>query len=233
MSGKRIFVVSRIPLLLHSIANILGHSGGAFVLTGAVTAYSSNDDLALANSDAAIIHLCPKTSFQLANEFFHFLHREFGLKVIVMGDDTDPLVNELVLQDFVSGFIDHHVSPELFRRRVTEILELEDREVGMAVQDRRSPRLNVTIPVRLDGAEGTSRNISATGLYLQIDRKREYFVGEEVDFEIELELPSGESLMSSRGEVVRTEDLGDRLGVAIKILSTSVDTGGTRSWFPV
>lgn len=224
MEQKRIFIVSRLPLVLHSITSLLTSSGGYFVVAGTVSDHSGIDDLALANSDAAIIHVCPNTDLQGAIEFLQRLHRDFGLSLILLGDQSDLTTSELAMQDFVSGFVDHHVQPEIFRRRITEILELDARIFGIPVQDRRSPRLAVNIPVRIDGQHGESSNISATGLYLHIDRHRQYFVGEEVDCEIDLELPSGESILASRGQIVRIEDDGERLGIAIRILATSTLT---------
>ena len=231
MESKRIFVASRIPLVLHSITNLLGNADSPFTVSGAVMAYSGTDDLILANSDAAIIHICPQTELQVAIDFLQMLHRDFGLKVIVLGDRSDRVASELAAQEFISGFVDHFVLPDAFKRQVTEILDQAPIALTEPIHERKAPRLEVNIPVRLDGQVGQSSNISATGLYLQIDGHKTYHVGEEVEFEIDLELPTGESVLISRGQIVRTEELGKRLGIAIKINSTSMLPGhaGKRS----
>jgi len=222
MDRKRIFVLSRLPLMLHSITTVLSDAATGFRVTGTVTEFSSDENLALADSEAAVIHLCPQTELNVAVDFVKMLHHEFGLKVIVLGDLTDRIASELAMQDFVCGFIDHFASADQLLNRVTELLEMDASSLRRQSQGSRSPRLDVSIPVRVDGQLGYSKNISATGLYLQIDTGKEYFVGEEIGIEIDLELPSGESVLMSRGEIVRTESFGGRLGIAIKILETSV-----------
>jgi hypothetical protein len=79
----------------------------------------------------------------------------------------------------------------------------------------RAPRLKTAFPVRLGGATGITRDISATGVYLEMPIGQQ--LGDQVDLEIELDTPAGKRKLKLAGKVVRVEQNNDRIGLAIQV----------------
>lgn len=73
------------------------------------------------------------------------------------------------------------------------------------------------LPTILNGVEGVTRDISASGIYLMQDR--ECATGAHIDFCINLDTPGGQLKLCCEGEVVRVEKVDARYGLGIKILS--------------
>ena len=82
----------------------------------------------------------------------------------------------------------------------------------------RPERINARMPVHVNGVEGLTKNISATGVFFEIPKDHQ--VGDSIKFEIQLTTPSGDLRLNCDGQIVRVEDLdGGQSGVAVKILS--------------
>jgi hypothetical protein len=82
--------------------------------------------------------------------------------------------------------------------------------------------MSATRPVRLDRGTGVTRNISASGIFFETDV--DFAPGSAITFSIELSGPQGEKLMlKSRGENVRLEIRGDKMGVAAKIMFSKLE----------
>ncbi len=82
---------------------------------------------------------------------------------------------------------------------------------------RKSDRVKSELPVVIQGVQGVTRNISATGVFLEVSSPLE--PGSTVEFFVTLDHPKKELVFSCQGEVVRTEELENKYGVATKILS--------------
>jgi PilZ domain len=95
----------------------------------------------------------------------------------------------------------------------------------MTIEKRIEAREPVKLPVTLaDGSTGTTRDVSATGLFFEIDNKLE--LGGVVDFSIELSANGRSMLLTGQGEVVRIEARGKRTGVAARVLDSRLQAVG-------
>src|SRR5258705_13896317 len=92
-----------------------------------------------------------------------------------------------------------------------------------AMEKRREERMSVTRPVRLDRGAGLTRNISMSGVFFETDV--DYAPGSVISLAIELDGPQGKKLMlRSRGEIVRIELRGGKVGVAVKIVASKLES---------
>jgi len=83
------------------------------------------------------------------------------------------------------------------------------------MEKRRESRMSTRRPVKLGHARGVTRNVSASGVFFETDVP--HVVGNEISFSIELIGPQGEKLvLNCRGEIVRVEVAGDKVGLAIR-----------------
>ena len=76
---------------------------------------------------------------------------------------------------------------------------------------------------RLDlgnNASGTTRDVSASGIFFETDAA--YAPGAAIRFAIEIETVGGRMLLSCLGEIVRVEQLKARCGVAVRILDSAL-----------
>ena len=77
------------------------------------------------------------------------------------------------------------------------------------------------MPVHLADGHGTTRDVSATGVFFEIDGST--VIGNEISFEIEMHTALGPMLMKCRGQIIRTEQNGARTGVAVKMLDSRLE----------
>lgn len=80
---------------------------------------------------------------------------------------------------------------------------------------RSADRFDTELPVEIDGISGLTRNISATGVYLETDSHPS--PGSRVHFTVEVVVRGQNLKMVCDGEVVRVDTKGDTTGVAIKL----------------
>ena len=80
---------------------------------------------------------------------------------------------------------------------------------------RHEERVNVTLPVRLDAVRGLTRDVSAGGICFAVDAN--YSTGSEISFVIEMEAFGAGMLVKCKGYIVRTQALGQKIGVAVKL----------------
>ena len=79
----------------------------------------------------------------------------------------------------------------------------------------RAERHPVSIPISVGKKTGVAKDISATGIYFEIDAKQK--VGSNITFLLELMTPGGPIKVNCKGKVVRLENKDDRIGVAATI----------------
>ena len=88
-------------------------------------------------------------------------------------------------------------------------------------ENRKDQRVRAALRVDLEGAgSGVTRDVSASGVFFETDAS--YARGSSIRFHLDIETPGGPMLLTCRGEVVRLERCGERLGVAVRILESSV-----------
>ncbi|MEI7537994.1 MAG: PilZ domain-containing protein [Comamonadaceae bacterium] len=80
----------------------------------------------------------------------------------------------------------------------------------------RSKRIGASMPTCLNGVSGTTRDISASGLFILQDSACQ--TGSRIDFWVDLETPGGKLKLCCQGEVVRVEKVDHRFGIGVKIL---------------
>jgi hypothetical protein len=76
-------------------------------------------------------------------------------------------------------------------------------------------RFDTELPVEIDGIESLTRNISATGMY--IETYTHQTPGSRVHFTVEVVVRGQNLKLVCEGEVVRVEQKGAKTGVAIKL----------------
>lgn len=80
------------------------------------------------------------------------------------------------------------------------------------------------MPLRIGaGVGGTTRNVSPSGVYFESEA--EQTVGSVIDFRIDFDTPGGPICLKCRGEIIRTERHGSRVGAALKILESKFEAG--------
>ena len=84
----------------------------------------------------------------------------------------------------------------------------------------RASRIASCLPVSINGKPGVTRDISATGVFFEIDEHHPE--GSQIQFEIQLDTPGGSLMLSCKGKVVRVVTEGGRSGIAAKILSQTL-----------
>jgi hypothetical protein len=82
-------------------------------------------------------------------------------------------------------------------------------------------RVNVALPVKLDKANGLTRDISANGISFEVDAN--YTIGSEISFTIEVGTLVEKILLKCKGNIVRTEVHGQKMGVAVKITESIME----------
>jgi hypothetical protein len=92
----------------------------------------------------------------------------------------------------------------------------------MSKERRCQPRQTVTVPVTIgDGGRGTTRDVSATGVFLETDWGQA--IAPLLDLEFALDVPPAAALrFVVQGSVVRREPRGPRQGVAVRLLTMRV-----------
>lgn len=87
---------------------------------------------------------------------------------------------------------------------------------------RTEAREQVELPVSLrDIGAARTRDVSATGLYLETDGT--LVKGSVIDFSIELSIDNRSMLLTGQGEVVRVEVREGRTGVGIRMLDSRLE----------
>jgi len=88
-------------------------------------------------------------------------------------------------------------------------------------EKRKDERIFAALPVDLGTATGTTRDVSASGVFFEIDAN--YRLGSKIEFAVEMDTPGGKMLLKCEGEIVRIEPRGARVGVAVKIAESSLE----------
>ncbi|MEJ6022527.1 PilZ domain-containing protein [Ramlibacter sp. PS4R-6] len=84
----------------------------------------------------------------------------------------------------------------------------------MFTENRHDPRQSVELPIRLgDGSEGVARNVSPSGLYLEIRGQPP----EEPMIFLEMDVPGEGFTFRSHGKVVRMDHRDGVTGIAVRL----------------
>jgi Tfp pilus assembly protein PilZ len=86
---------------------------------------------------------------------------------------------------------------------------------------RREERVSTALSIDLGTATGVTRDVSASGVFFETDAT--YALGNEISFAVELDTPGGRVVLKCKGEIVRIEPRDARVGVAVKIVKSTLD----------
>lgn len=98
--------------------------------------------------------------------------------------------------------------------RVPSLVVISTPSAATADQ-RRSPRMDVGLPYTLDGHEGHTRDVSATGL--SFESETEYPVGSIVQLIVRYGLDGHNFPFPCEAEVLRVERSGERFNIAARL----------------
>lgn len=87
-------------------------------------------------------------------------------------------------------------------------------------EKRKDERIPTALPVKLGDATGVTRDVSASGVFFEIEAN--YRLGTEIAFSVELDTPGGKMVLKCEGEIVRIEPRGQRVGVAVRIVESTL-----------
>lgn len=85
-------------------------------------------------------------------------------------------------------------------------------------RERGSDRFDTELPVDIDGVQGITRNISATGIYFETGAAHE--PGSRVHFTIEMMVQGEKKKLVCDGEVVRVDHKGSTIGIAARLVES-------------
>ena len=88
-------------------------------------------------------------------------------------------------------------------------------------ENRTEERVERALPVDLGTAKGVTRNVSASGVFFETDAP--LAVGREIAFTVDLEATGVKMVLRCRGEIVRVAEANGRIGVAAKILDSTME----------
>ena len=92
----------------------------------------------------------------------------------------------------------------------------------MGHANRTEERVSMSVPVRLrGGGSGTTRDISASGIYFETDSAPALEL--PLDLTVEFSGGSGGMALCCKAEVLRFERLGSRVGVAVRLLESKLE----------
>jgi hypothetical protein len=80
---------------------------------------------------------------------------------------------------------------------------------------RSADRYGLVLPITLEGEEGSTHDVSATGVLLELRAAPP--VGSNVSLTLAYETGGVEHQLACRGEVVRVEPLGDTFNIAVRL----------------
>jgi hypothetical protein len=90
-------------------------------------------------------------------------------------------------------------------------------------ENRRALRHKAGVPVEFESGKGVTRDFSASGIYFEADRS--FSPGQSIEFTLILEHVdyAGPVRVKCRGEIVRVEQNGGKIGVATTINSSTIE----------
>jgi Tfp pilus assembly protein PilZ len=83
----------------------------------------------------------------------------------------------------------------------------------------RNPRVDATLPVRVEGKPGFTRDVSASGMFLETDAA--YRIGRTIDLSLNLDTPWGKVVVNCHGKIVRLEKHDHRIGIAVTFVDAA------------
>ncbi len=96
---------------------------------------------------------------------------------------------------------------------------------------RKEERVAVSLPVSLANSAQVTRDISPSGVYFEANTP--FVLGEKVGFVIKFNNPGDNLMLKCNGEIVRVENRNSKVGVAVKILESIMESTSYINDFPI
>lgn len=219
---KNVFLISTSALITLGLRSLLESCAGNFRGNGSATTYPPEDLLSLSNADMIIFDCADTEDPQRIGEITAEIWHTFGKPLLLLADAARLEAIRNGTQSVDCRIVDRNAASEVLIDAIEACL-CDDSLLapGLLADDirRREARVAVQIPVRLNAETCMTRNLSARGMYIEL-QEATHTVGESVLIEIDLHSPEGDSTLSLSGEIVRKELLGGRVGLGVRILSS-------------
>jgi len=88
---------------------------------------------------------------------------------------------------------------------------------------RRDRRYRAALPVFVGKDMGATRDMSTSGVYFWQQGVCLSLPGDSISFAVELDTASGRTLWKCKGEVIRTEPIGNMFGVAVSLTESTME----------
>ena len=88
-------------------------------------------------------------------------------------------------------------------------------------EKRKGERIAAALSVNVGGAKGVTRDVSASGIFFETEAS--YALGNLVNFTVDFNASGDKMLLKGRGAIVRLEQKGARVGVAVKIMESTME----------
>lgn len=85
---------------------------------------------------------------------------------------------------------------------------------------RSEERVAAVRPVLLEHGEGLTRDLSPSGVYFETDEQ--FSAGGSIRFSLEFDNPGGKLALNCEGTIVRVENHEGKVGVAVRIVQSSL-----------
>lgn len=219
---RNVFLISASALITLGLRSLLENYAGNFRSNGSASSYPPEDMLSLSNADLIVFDCADTEDPQRIGEIAADIWHTFGKPLLLLADAPRLEAIRGVTASGGWRIVDRGATSEVLIEAIESCLRNETQPEGSLLEDdlrRREARVEVQIPVRLNAETCMTRNLSARGMYIEM-QEATHAVGESVLIEIDLHSPEGDSTLSLSGEIVRKELLGGRVGLGVRILSS-------------
>lgn len=219
---KSAFLISDSALVTLGLRALLETSQAGIRVNGSATSYPPEDLLALSNADLIVFDCSGSASPQRIGEVTADIAHTFGKPLLLLADAAQLAVIRDTAQTAGQQVVDRNAPREVLIGAVEACLAADQSPEATAPGSdtrRREARVAVQIPARLDTEACITRNLSARGMYIEL-QEDSHAVGDTVLIEIDLHSPEGDSTLSLNGEIVRKEQADGRVGLGVRILSS-------------
>lgn len=221
---KNVFLISASALVTLGLRSLLERCAGNCRGNGSATTYPPEDMLSLSNADLIVFDCADTEAPRRIGEIATDIEHTFGKPLLLLADA--PRLDAIRNGTPTGGcrIVDRNAASEVLIDAIETCLSGEPLAAPALPADdvrRREARVAVQIPVRLNAETCMTRNLSARGMYIEL-QEATHTIGETVLIEIDLHSPEGDSTLSLSGEIVRKELIGGRVGLGVRILASGM-----------
>jgi len=87
----------------------------------------------------------------------------------------------------------------------------------------RAERIESNIPLQINGMSSIAKDISATGIFFELDETHE--IGSKIQFQLDISTPGGPLVVLCEAQVTRVVKKDGQFGIGAKILSQQIKSG--------